>query len=74
MVLKSANYTNRFRISWKDIFKYRIKHKTDIRHHYVMRSVKYKRSHGDVYVHLELCKRRRRAKQRDDELELSRVP
>ena len=24
MVLKSANYTNRFRISWKDIFKYQI--------------------------------------------------
>ena len=61
MVLKSANYINRFRISWKDIFKYQIYGKTDIRNHYVMRSVKLKRSHGD----LELCKQKKRAKQRD---------
>ena len=39
-----------------------------------MRSVKLKRSHGDIYLYLELCKQKRRAKQRDDELEFSRVP
>ena len=39
-----------------------------------MRSVKLKRSHGDIYVYLELCKQKIRAKQRDDELEFSRVP
>ena len=38
-------------------------------------------SHGDINVYLELCKQKRRAKQReeylqsrDDELEFSRVP
>ena len=37
--------------------------------------------HGDIYVYLELCKQKRRAKQReeypqsrDEELEFSRVP
>ena len=39
-----------------------------------MRTVKKKRSHGDIYVYLELCKQKRRAKQRNDELEFSRVP
>ena len=43
----------------------------------------FNRSHGDIYVYLELCKQKRRAKQReeylqsqsrDDELEFSRVP
>ena len=41
---------------------------------YVMRSVKQKRFHGDIYVYLELCKQMRKAKQRNDELEFSRVP
>ena len=36
-----------------------------------MRSVKWKRSHGDIYVYLELCKQKRRA---DDVFEFSRVP
>ena len=69
----AQKYTNRFRISWKDIFRYQIytKHETDIRNHYVMPSVRLKRSHNDIYVYLELCKQKRRA---DDELEFSRVP
>ena len=33
-----------------------------------------KRSHGDIYVYLELCKQKRRAEQRNNELEFSRVP
>ena len=43
----------------------------DIRNHYVMPSVELKRSHGKIYVYLELYKQKRRA---DDELEFSRVP
>ena len=62
MVLKSANYTNRFRISWKDIVKYQMYDKTDIRNHYVMRSVK--RFHGDIYEYLELCKQTTRRRVR----------
>ena len=38
-------------------------------------------SHGDIYVYLELCKQKRRAKQREeylqsrvDKLEFSRIP
>ena len=34
-------------------------------------AVRIKRSHGDIYVYLELCKQKRRA---DDVLEFSRVP
>ena len=52
MVLKSANYTNHFRISWKDIFRYQVKHETDIRNHNVMRSTKLKHSHGNIH---KLC-------------------
>ena len=36
-----------------------------------MPSVELKRSHGEIYVYLELYKQKRRA---DDELEFSRVP
>ena len=39
-----------------------------------MRSGELKRSHGNIYVYLEVCKQKRRAKQRDDELEFSLVP
>ena len=39
MVLKSANFTNRFRISGRTSSSIRYMHKTDIRNHYVMRSV-----------------------------------
>ena len=80
MVLKSASYTNHFRISWKDIFRYQIKHKSDIRNHYVIWSAMFNRSHGDIYVYLELCKQKRAKQQeeylqsRDNELEFSRVP
>ena len=45
--------------------------KTDICNHYVMPSVELKRSHGEIYVYVELYKQKRRA---DDELEFSRVP
>ena len=55
MNLKSASYINRFRISWKDIFRYQIYHKTDIRNHYVIWSAMFNCSHGDIYVYLELC-------------------
>ena len=52
MDLKSTSYINRFRISWKESsdIRYMNKHETDIRNHYVMRSAKFKRSHGNVHV------------------------
>ena len=49
--LKGANYTNRFRISWKDIFRY----DTNICNHYVIWSAILNRSHGDIHIYLESC-------------------
>ena len=65
MVLKSANYTN-LESPGRTSSSIRRKN-NDIRNHYVCGV---KRSHGDIYVYLELCKQ----KERDDELEFSRVP
>ena len=72
MVLKSANYTNRFRISWKDYFKYQVYIK--LTYVIITSCVVLNSSDPDIYVYLELCKQKRSAKQRDDGLEFSRVP